>query len=235
MRNIPRSAGGNTLRVYTESFCLARWKQQWHKQPQRVTRFFFMICSPYRKQHLFQKSIPSLFDDEHLTLQWATADRYLTDAQIDRAIAGRLIVGYYLSVCPRVFCVDIDDHHGKGEGYLLSVYERVCACFGELPSVVVCSPRGLHTHYFLQHPVPELLLIERVRARLTRIPAEVRPTHEMGLRVPCERNLLDPHGLRPLSSSFGDAVRNAPRYHPILGGFLRRGGVRAARGPRNAA
>ena len=181
----------------------------------RNAPLFHDMFSPYRKQHLFQKPIPSLFDDDHLAFQWATADRYLTDAQIDRAIAGRLIVGYYLSVCPRAFCVDIDDHHGKGEGYLLSVYERVCACFQAPPSVVVHSPRGLHTHYFLQHPVPELLLIERVRARLTGIPAEVRPTHETGLRVPCEQNLLEPDGLRPLSRSFEDAVRNAPRYHPV--------------------
>ena len=181
----------------------------------RNAPLFHDTFSPYRKQHLFQKPIPSLFDDERLALQWATAERYLTDAQIDRAIAGRLIVGYYLSVCPRAFCVDIDDHHGKGEGYLLSVYERVCACFGAPPSVVVRSPCGLHTHYFLQHPVPELLPIERVRARLTGIPAEVRPTHETGLRVPCEQNLLEPDGLRPLLRSFEEAVRNAPRYHPV--------------------
>jgi hypothetical protein len=181
----------------------------------RNALLFHDTFSPYRKQHLFQKLVPNLFDDEHLTFQWATADHYLTDAQLDRAIAGRLIVGYYLSVCLRAFCVDIDDHHGKGEGYLLSVYERVSTCFEAQPSVVARSPRGLHAHYFLQHPVPELLLIERVRARLAGIPAEARPTHEMGLRVPRERDLLDPRGLRPLSRSFEDAVRNAPRYHPV--------------------
>jgi hypothetical protein len=176
---------------------------------------FHEVFSPYRKQYLFQRSVPSLFAKGQLELQWATASRYLTDIKIDRAIAGTLTVGYYLSLCPSAFCVDIDDHQGKGEGFLLSVYNRVRRCFLSLPSVVVRSPRGLHLHYFLRHPVPELLLIERVRAQLRGIPAEVRPTHETGLRVPCERNLLDPYGLEPLTRSFREVVKDAERYHPV--------------------
>jgi hypothetical protein len=120
--------------------------------PAHNAPLFHDTFSPYRKQHLYQKPVPSLFDDEHLMFQWASADRYLTDAQIDRAIAGRLIVGYYLSVCPRAFCVDIDDHHGKGEGDLLSVYERVCACFGELSSIV--GMQSARTAYPLFSPAP---------------------------------------------------------------------------------
>jgi hypothetical protein len=175
---------------------------------------FSAVFSPYRSRYLAQRQNLGLFDNYPDT-EWFSIERYLTDTQIDQAILGNLVLGYYLTICPHAFCLDIDDHSGRGEGFLLSVYDRVCRKLHGSPSILCKSPHGLHAHYFLTHPVPEILLVDRLRAVMEGTPVEVRPTHQMGLRIPQEQNLLDPETLRPLTGKFADLVQAALRYHPV--------------------
>jgi hypothetical protein len=146
---------------------------------------------------------------------WMTIEQPLTDGKIERAIGGRALFGFFLSYCASCFALDIDDHTGKGDGYLLSVYERVVRAFHAYPSMTRRSPRGLHCFYFLTHPVPEALLIARVKELTRQIPVEVKPTATVGLRIPAEHDLLDPETLRKLSGDFRDLVEAALMYHPI--------------------
>ncbi|MDR0707039.1 MAG: hypothetical protein LBF60_04065 [Treponema sp.] len=169
--------------------------------------------SPYRGRHIYQKQEPAgLFGDP--LSAWLTSGRPLTSAKIASAILGEAIIGYFLAVFPRSFCVDIDDHAGKGAGYLLSVYDAVCRKLAR-PSLLCKTPRGLHAFYFLTHPVPELLLIERAKAAVAGVPAEVKPTSQIGTRIPAERRLIDPLTWEPLNRPFADAVHAADKYHPV--------------------
>jgi hypothetical protein len=79
---------------------------------------------------------------------WLTAEKPLTDGKIQNAIASAAVYGYFLSFCTCSFCVDIDDHAGKGAGYLLSIYQTTIGKLCRYPSVVCKTPRGLHAFYF---------------------------------------------------------------------------------------
>jgi hypothetical protein len=143
------------------------------------------------------------------------ADRYLTDRAIERGITGAAVIGYFLASCSRCLCVDIDDHTGKGLGYLLSVYDTIRGKLTVYPSMLCKTPRGLHAFYFLTHPVPEILLIERARRVLEGVPVEIKPTSQIGLRIPAERYLLDPRSLNRLEVDFRQAVQEVEQYHPF--------------------
>jgi hypothetical protein len=105
---------------------------------------FKQIFSPYLGKYLFPKPEHGLFTEAD---SWLTAEKPLTDGKIQRAIASAAVYGYFLSICARSFCIDIDDHAGKGEGYLLSIYQRTVNRLGRYPSVVCKTPRGLHAFY----------------------------------------------------------------------------------------
>ncbi|MDR3343957.1 MAG: hypothetical protein LBT14_14475 [Treponema sp.] len=170
--------------------------------------------SPYRGRHIYRKQEPAGLFGDRLS-PWLTSEHPLTDAKITGAILGRAVIGYFLAVFPRSFCVDIDDHAGKGAGYLLSVYETVCRKLNARPSLLCKTPRGLHAFYFLTHPVPELLLTERARAAVAGVPAEVKPTSQAGTRIPVEQRLIDPLTWEPLGRPFAAAVGAAAKYHPV--------------------
>lgn len=181
--------------------------------PMNNAPLFKQIFSPYCEKHIYQKQTPSLFGDAAF-LEWQTAEQPLTDSKINRAIASKLIIGYFMSVCTRCFSLDIDDHTGKGEGYLLSIYQNICKKL-TTPSLICKTPHGLHAFYFLSHPVPEILLIAQARRALQNVPVEVKPTNAVGLRIPAEKDLLDPCTFNPLNRLFEDAVNAASVYHPI--------------------
>ncbi|GHU23455.1 hypothetical protein FACS1894172_08300 [Spirochaetia bacterium] len=168
--------------------------------------------SPYTGKHIYQKQSPNLFGPGVL-FEWRTIEQPLTASKINRAIEGTVTLGYFLSVCADCFCLDIDDHTGKGGGYLLSIYENICRKVG-IPSLLCKTPHGMHAFYFLSHPVPEPLLIGQVRRLLRDVPVEVKPTNAIGLRIPTEKGLLDPLTLKPLNKLFDEAVNAAMVYHP---------------------
>jgi hypothetical protein len=167
------------------------------------SKLFTRNFSPYKKKYIYKT------EDG-----WFSESGFLSDDKIERALEGVFLYGYYLSTCPRAFAVDIDDHTGKGDGYILSVYNSVQERFRAAPSAVCRTPRGLHAHYFLQYPIPEILLIDRAAGALKGLPVEVRPTHTTGLRIPQISNFIDPQNFLPLNETFDDIVTTAPHYHP---------------------
>jgi len=161
----------------------------------------------YRKKYIFQE--PDLFTG------WRTADRYLTDKKLEAGIFNQAILGIFLSVFPKAFCVDIDDHSGKGEGYLLSVYQNLVSKMTfNFPSILCKTPHGLHAYYFLEYPIHVNALISEVKNLVKNLPVEVKPTHAIGARVPRAGSLLDPVSLEPISGNFEDAIFSAVQYHP---------------------
>jgi hypothetical protein len=196
--------------------------QQNKSNSQNVTlsnvALFKELFSPYLNRYIYQRAETAppaekgLFADSYL--DWLTAEQRLTDSKIDRAIMGKAVIGYFLSVVTRCLCIDIDDHTLKGDGYLLSVYQNIQNKLWNPPSLLRRSPHGLHAFYFLEHPVPELLLIAKAREALRDVPIEVRPTSIVGLRIPAEKDLVDPVSLVPLKVSFEEAVNSARIYHP---------------------
>jgi hypothetical protein len=175
---------------------------------------FKQIFSPFISKHIYPKQTPSLFGHD-ASLDWHTAEQPLTDNKINRAIASKIVLGYFLSVSTCCFCLDIDDHRGKGDGYLLSVYQTCCNRLNSFPSLLRKTPHGLHAFYVLSHHVPEVLVLAQARQVLRNVPVEVKPTSAIGLRIPTEKDLLDPRTLNPLNMLFEDAVKAAPVYHPV--------------------
>jgi hypothetical protein len=174
---------------------------------QSVVRSLARLIGIYRKKYIHQE--PDLFSG------WRTVEHYLTDQKIEAGIFNQAILGIFLSVFPTAFCVDIDDHLGKGEGYLLSVYQRVISHMAHnFPSILCRTPHGLHAYYFLEYPVHVNVLIPEVRNLVKDLPVEVKPTHTVGARVPRAGSLLDPVSLEPISEDFKDVIISATQYHP---------------------
>jgi hypothetical protein len=134
---------------------------------------------------------------------------------IDSALMGRVVYGYFLTACPICFVIDIDDHTKKGEGYLLSVYDRMKKRFFDFPpSVLYRSPNGLHAYYFLAYPMPFEILHERLKEILKDLPVEIKPTTRIGLRIPQVRNFINPETFLPVYEDFETLFDTAVRYYP---------------------
>ncbi|GHU09370.1 hypothetical protein FACS1894151_06990 [Spirochaetia bacterium] len=187
---------------------------QHEKSNSQNATVFKDIFSPFVGKYIAKKQNPELFDDG-LCSDWFTIDQPLTDPHIESAIAGTALIGYFLSISARSFCVDIDDHTGKGPGYLLSVYQNVVGKLECYPSLVCKTPRGLHAFYFLEHHVPEILLIAKAKQALQGVPVEVRPTKKTAVRIPAEPDMIDPHNFTKITVRFKDAVNAALVYHPF--------------------
>lgn len=148
--------------------------------------------------------------------EWFVKNAYLSGGVIGGAISGKLSAAFFLKPVTRMFAVDIDDHSGKGDGYLLSVYYSVIEKLGIKPSLANKTPRGIHAYYFLTDYYPTALITKRLKSFLSGIPVEVRPTCEDALRIPREDMLLDPDTLKPLSGNFSEPVEHARRYNPAV-------------------
>lgn len=168
-------------------------------------KLFCTALTPYRKKY-----VRYVNDDEELLFpRWFMETGYLSDEMILSAITGKTILAYLSVYQPRAIGLDIDDHKGRGDGYLLRVYDQVAKRMRGRPSLVAKSPHGLHCWYLLIAPFPSRILEEKAKERLNGLPVEVRPTPSTGLRIPAETNLLDPHTLLPLHKPFADAVNDA--------------------------
>lgn len=175
-------------------------------------RAFKTAFNPYIKRCLVENTSQGLFSG-----QWFDQGGPLTDERIRSAILGRLAVAYYSTTSPRSFGIDIDDHSGKGYGYLAEIYGRTVARFKCSPSVVAASPHGIHVWYFLEMPVPGQILEIGVKNAVQGLPVEIRPTAALALRIPREAALLDPDTLLPLNRDFEAVIQAAEderTYHP---------------------
>jgi hypothetical protein len=168
--------------------------------------------SPYTGKHIYQKQTPNIFGQADL-FEWRTIEQPLNDNKINRAIDGKITLGYFLSVCPVCLSLDIDDHGKKGDDYLVLLYRNICHDVA-IPSLLCKTPHGIHAFYFLAHPVPEPLVMRHARRLLRDVPVELKPTTTVGLRIPTERGLLDPLTLQPLQKPFDEAVDAATVYYP---------------------
>lgn len=166
---------------------------------------------PYRSRYIYQKQENDLFS----VPGWHTADNYLTDNMVENALTGLAVYGYFLNSCPICFGIDIDDHTGRGDGFLLSVLDSVTKRFNNLdPSVLCRSPHGLHAYYFLTYPVPFPVLEERLKTTLAGIPVEIKPTTRTGIRFPRIGKFIHSRTLLPITTDFDRMLDDAERYHP---------------------
>lgn len=163
----------------------------------------------HQRNYIYQETSQNWLDNS-----WRTANRYLTDETIEAGINNEKIIGYFLSILPKAFCIDIDDHAGKGEGFLYSVYRRLLSKINLLPSVICKTPNGLHVYYFLDYCMHINILISKVREIVKELPVEIKPTDNIGARVPRVGSLLDAFTLEPLEGNFEDIIISAERYHP---------------------
>ena len=166
---------------------------------------------PYRKKYIYQKQSNDLFS----LSGWQTSESYLTDNMIENALTGLAVYGYFLNTCPSCFGIDIDDHTGRGEGFLLSVLATVKNRFNGLdPSVLCRSPHGLHAYYFLTYPIAFPVLEERLKSVLSGVPVEIKPTTRTGIRFPKIGNFINARTFLPVTDEFARILDDAERYHP---------------------
>jgi hypothetical protein len=170
---------------------------------------FFKTFRPYQRKYA-AKDTAGFFD------AWHTLPAPLTADLVRQAITGTLALAYFSTTARDSFAVDIDAHHGQGDGYLLTVYSRLNTALGVHPSALFKSPRGLHAYYFLSDYVPEAILLNLVRDRLKGIPVECRPTTSQALRIPAEPRAVDPVTMQPLNLPFDAICQDIERrrFHP---------------------
>lgn len=172
---------------------------------------FTKIFKPYRSRYIYQKQENDLFS----LSGWQTSESYLTDNMMENALTGLAVYGYFLNSCPICFGIDIDDHTGRGDGYLLSVLDTVTQRFNNLdPSVLCRSPHGLHAYYFLTYPIAFPVLEERLKTVLSGVPVEIKPTTRTGIRFPRIGNFINAQTFLPVTDEFERMLDEAERYHP---------------------
>lgn len=167
---------------------------------------FKTTFKPYIKKCLIKADGGELFAGG-----WYDQGGPLSDERINAAIFGRIAVAYFATTSPRAFGIDIDDHTGRGNDYLLQIYDKVVSRFGNnSPSIVAASPHGLHVWYLLDYPMPWQILEQQTKAAVQGLPVEVRPTPSQALRIPTQAALLDPDKhLLPINRDFEDVLSRA--------------------------
>ena len=125
--------------------------------------------TPYRKRFLTQYEHETLFGTE---LAWMSKDSYLDNTLIDQALQGIINISCLVGTSTKVLGIDIDDHRGYGEAYLLNLYEQVCNKVGLLPSLLSRSPRGLHAYWYMEQYLPTEILVNVAREQLKGIPCK---------------------------------------------------------------
>ncbi len=181
---------------------------------------FRATFKPYTSRFTLKCKAPAgeFFDAPY----WSTRQEPLTDALIQRAILERLAVGFFTTFSPNILGLDMDDHRlqrvwtAHRSAYLLAIYGQAVAKLGTYPSILVMSPHGFHAYWILSQRLPVLVLHEAARARLGKLPVEIKPTPTQSLRVPAERRLLDPETLQPLPIPFELLLSQVPVYHPAF-------------------
>jgi hypothetical protein len=183
----------------------------------KKTDLFCNIFKPFRKKYTYQgKQENTLFDLQ----QWYTADTYLNDNLILKALLEKTVIGYFSTFMPDVIGIDIDDHKGQAwagtkPGYqLLNYYDQVIHRFHAFPSLLCQSPRGLHAYWVLTDRLPYQILQEQTAIKLKGIPIEIKPTPTTSLRIPVEKKFLHPETLYPLNQDLETIVQNCEIFHP---------------------
>jgi hypothetical protein len=96
------------------------------------------------------------------------------------------------------FGIDIDDHDSNGwidntpTDILVKRFNFATKAIGKIPSLIFKSPRGIHAYWFLEQPVPSLMLYDRLKELFESMRhIEVLPTNNHALRVPSQENYLN--------------------------------------------
>lgn len=177
----------------------------------KKTNDFVNTFRPYRQKYTI-KEHAELFDESI----WFTQNKYLSKKLIEKAILEKLAVGYFLTTVPNVLGIDIDDHRNQGESYLLSVYNQLIGKLGTYPSLLVKSPRGLHSYWILNQRLPADVLHKAAAGRIGAVPVEIRPTPTTSLRIPAEKRFIDPRTRQLLNLPFDQVLQTADIYHPAF-------------------
>ena len=118
------------------------------------------------------------------------------------------------------FGIDVDDHHFNGWDNNLPTeileerFKLVKRIIGKNPSLIFRSPRGIHAYWFLEQPVPNLILYGRLKKVFEGMRhVEILPTSRHALRMPSQDNYLNDNlekrdflGFEPLISYPNDAI-----------------------------
>lgn len=125
---------------------------------------------------------------------WYKSEHHLTDIKFLQGIYSKFysLVGAFNAYTTKFFALDIDDHQIQ---YLIEkVFNEVYHKIGE-PSFIVKSPRGIHCYYLLNDFCNTDILVESLRKKVNKLyykkHIEIKPTSEVGLRLPGHRNLLN--------------------------------------------
>ena len=96
------------------------------------------------------------------------------------------------------FGLDIDAHDSDGwvdntpTGILVERFDFAKKAIGKNPSLIFKSPRGIHAYWFLEQPVPNLILYDRLKGLFEGMQhIEILPTSSHALRIPSQDNYLN--------------------------------------------
>ena len=171
---------------------------------------FVQQHTPYRKRYLYQYDSETLYGTEKL---WASSNGYLTDNVIETALLGKAVYAYLSSTHTRVLGIDIDDHKGLGNEYLLNLYNQTVNKIGLMPSLLCKSPRGLHAYWYIEQYLPTEILVMVAQQHLKGVPVEIKPTMTTALRIPSQNTILDPATFRKIGKTVDETIAKATVYH----------------------
>lgn len=171
---------------------------------------FINAFKPYRNNYTYEY-YNTLFHEK----LWAESKKYLSENKILEGILGLSAIGYFLTNSTVILAIDIDDHSGKGEAYLLNLYNQVLQRIKIKPSIIFKSPRGLHLYYFLTEFVPTGILVNHANEKLKGIPHEIKPTENISLRFPIESKAINPENMQFFNMPFEKIIPYCQKYHPV--------------------
>jgi hypothetical protein len=127
---------------------------------------------------------------------------------LQHAIDGNLMMGFYFSPLSRVLGLDIDFHDPNNPAWtkqtrnptdqLFKTYRAILKYCTEIPSLTVESPHGLHLYWLFELPIlfdlPDLIYYMKERLP-PKANIEILPTTNKPLRVPQKKYILNPYDL----------------------------------------
>lgn len=122
-------------------------------------------------------------------------------------------IGCFNAYMTKFFVIDIDDH--KNENLLVEKYKTLVKELG-LPSFLAKTLHGYHAYYLLQDYYACDLLVLSIKQKLStfKYQYEVKPTPDVGLRLPNVNNIIDTHNLSKIDiDNFGEFLETCIHYH----------------------
>ena len=171
-----------------------------------AARDFIANVRPYQGRYVIQTGSLDMFGNS----EWVTCEKRLHARDIEKAILGKVNIGWFSAFSAYALCFDIDAHDIDQEPYSLPYtlhtrYLEAVRIVGHTPSLLFQSPRGLHAYWLLTQPVPDKVLLLSMSERaseLRRIFAELKGTSSHALRIPRHDKQLNPETLAPIPLSF---------------------------------